>query len=289
MFRTPVFFDGAEAAAPAPAPAPEAPAAVTPAEAPAAEGGAAPVSGTAPADTPPADQPAPVDWEARVRDEWGGEDKVKSALDIHSALQTREGIQALAWESLRALGVGDDRIKGLFGAPAVSAPADGGEETIEALLADQERVLTPKEVARIVEHYQSQDREERSQRESEERAHAEVQSVVSATVTELGVAGDDRDVVLTLANQFLVDHFGRPVEATQATPDQIKGAIRQGHAKFQEIVAREAKAHLESKGAAHDALPQPLTGGSASGGEALPEPSNLDEAKARVRKAMGVE
>lgn len=232
-------------------------------------------------DTPPADQP--VDWEARVRDEWGGEDRVSRALRVDDALQTRDGVTALAWEALRALGVGDKAIESLFGG---DQPADDGQETIEDLLADPDRVLTAAEIARVLEHRDTQ----REAKTAEERAFEEWKQTVDSTVdkalSDLKFDGDDetRQVVLTLGDKFLPV----PGDVSKATPQQIAHAVRKGYDVWQGLVKAQAEAYVQSKADVHSKLPSPLPSGQGSGGEAPPEPQSIEEAKKAVRASLGI-
>lgn len=291
MFRRPIYFDAPNDAgagvAPAPAPAAEVAPPVSPETPPAAE--AVPAAPDAP---PVAD--APPDWNTRIT-EWGGEEAVVNAVELQKALGTPEGIHALFLEAGRALGFGDDRIQALFepGAPLADAapPTPGAEAapTVEELLSDPDRVLTAAELKLVLEHERNQAR----QQEEAENARVATKQAVDAGLSALnggkGVEDVDKPLVLTLADRFLTDRFGQPIDVSRATPDQIKAAIERGHAEFQSIVKREADRHLQAVADTHNDLPTPLSGGNPSGGGEAVEPSSLDEASRRVRKALGFE
>lgn len=234
-------------------------------------------------DTPPegvVEAPAPVDWESRVRDEWGGEDTVAQAVAIHRALQTRDGVQALFQEAGRALGLGDDKLSALFGEPQPVA-SDGtqpltAEQIIAEMQADPDRVVTASEVMTLMQHQETQ---RRAEAQAEQHITA-VRSTIADTVKSLAIPADDVETVLTIGNQFLPV----PGDITSATPEQIAHAVRKGYETFNARVEAHAQQRVQEKHDLHKDLPGTLPAGSGTGGEATPEPTSLDEAKRRTRE-----
>lgn len=213
-----------------------------------------------------------VDWSSRVA-EWGGEDEIKGALALQDALRTREGVATLFQEAANALGIGE-KAAALFG-------GDGGTddekpESIEDILSDPDRVLTAGEVARLLEHQQSQ----QTQQQQAQQQAASVVSSIDSVFSELGVAEADRNVIFAIADQI----HGKAA----VTPESAASAVRRAHAQFNAQVEAAAKKIVQDKAAVHKDIPKPLPAGGSSGGESLPEPRTVAEAKARVRKMMGI-
>lgn len=275
--RTPVMFDtpadqggGAPVATdPAPAPVTEAQPAPAPdptQAVPAATEG----EGVTPAAAPPA-----VNWEERVT-EWGGEDSVTNAIELQRALGTPEGVRALFEEAGAALKLDPASIQQLLNPQAVG---DGGEgaPTIEELLSDPDRVLTAGEVMQILQHQAQQSQAAQQQ----EQAVAGIRTTISTTLDELKVTDkDDKAAILAIADNIL----GVPT----ADATKIKSAITTAHARYMAKVQAEATAYVEGKAEAHGNLPSPLPAGGSAGGDPLPAPKDLAEAKQRVRKALSV-
>src|SRR5882724_494266 len=227
---------------------------------------AAPAAPAAPA-VPDPNAPPVVDWNARVV-EWGGEDSVKSAIELQKALQTRDGVRALADESLRALGIGDAAIAALFG-PAASTET----ETVEQLLADPERTLTAGELKRVLESERVANRSE-----IEQRTHAQsISTAIAETTRDLKISDEDRPVILALADRFM------SVPANQATPAQVAEALKKANDAFGQTVKKAADAYIESKKLARQQTPQTPSGGGSGGGKPIDEPKTVKEAKLRVR------
>lgn len=268
-FRTPVLFDtpddggaGAPAAVADPAPAAEPTTEVT--EPAVAEGTTV---------TEPAPVEAP-DWAAKV-EEWGGTDIIENAIGIHRALQTREGVEALLYEAGGALHIGEDALRKLLYPEAPAAEGEG-EETVEQLLADPERVLTAGEVIRIQQHFANQ----QSEAQLQARQLADARATLDTTLAKLEVPEPDHGLVLAMADQIL----GSPT----MDPAKISSAITQAWTTLQERTKANAEQYVQSKHEAHEGLPSPLPAGETSGGEPVAPPKSLEEAKARVRKSLGL-
>ncbi len=249
------------APAPAPGEVPAAPAAV----------------GTEPA--PAGGEPAPVveapDWGTKVT-EWGGEDTVKRALAIDSALNTIEGQEALIRQGLQARGFNEAQIDAFL---ASNKPAPGPEvESVEDLLKDPDRQLTAGEIQRILEAREQQRVAQQSQQETIRTATTTIDTVLG----ELKVPDANRQTILTLADQFLPQKGVIPND-----PAQIRLAIEKGAAEFTRQVQEEAKLLIEGKGTVAATLPTPLPAAGGGGTEAPSEPANLAEASKRVRERHG--
>lgn len=261
---------GGPAAVPAAPAAPAVPATPEPAAVPAAPAvPATPAAPVAPV------VPEPVDYGAKVT-EWGGDERIERALKIDAALDTTEGQEALVIEHLRARGFDNAQIEAfLRPQPAPGTPA---VESVEQLLADPERVLTAAELSRVLTA-----RDEQSQaRQTQEAALNAARTAIDTTMTELAVPEENRQTILTLADRFLPT----PGIVPSDNPAAIAAAIRAGAAEFDRQVQEAAKNYVEGKGAAHAAVPTPLPAGGTGGGEATPEPQNLQEASARARAAI---
>jgi hypothetical protein len=250
----------------------------------------APVTQVEPTPAPPAGEsvaePAPpatpvVDWAQRI-EEWGGEDEVKAAVALRNTLRTREGVVELMYDAARALGLPLSEVERLLtgGRPAAPAGVDVDQEpTIEELLADPERVLTAGEVAKLLEHRERQ----RQAQAQAELALERIRTTIASTLDELKVADEqDRQIILALADGMLGEEAGPNTD-----PAKIKSAIVRAHAAFQQKVSQQAQQWVTEKHEVHSNLPGPMPAGSGpGGGEPLPEPQNVEEAKRRAREQL---
>lgn len=238
-------------------------------------------------DVPPAPEPdqsvpapAAVDWSKRI-EEWGGEDEVKAAVALRNTLRTREGVVELMYDAARALGLPLAEVERLLtgGGQQTSDTEGDAEPTIEELLADPERVLTAGEVAKLLEYQERQ----RAQQAQAELALERIRTTIVSTLEELKVADEqDRQIILALADGMLGEEAGPNTD-----PAKVKAAITRAHAAFQQKVAQQAQQRVIEKHEAHSNLPGPLPAGSSpGGGEPLPEPQTLEEAKRRAREQL---
>jgi hypothetical protein len=216
---------------------------------------------------------AEIDWAKRVNEEWGGEQAIVSALELQAALQTREGVDALFREAGRALGIGDAALDALFVKETPSSEQQA--LSVDDLLADPERVLTAGEIQAILDARERQAQVERAAAAAEEQ----LRMAIDSTLNSLQVTDpSDRKIVLALADEII----GTVTHATK--PEAVDQAIRTAHARWQAKVQQEAQTYVQTKHAAHEQLPSPLPSGSGAGGEVVPPPSSLEEAKRRTRE-----
>lgn len=276
--RMPIFFDG------------EAGGSADPAPEPAADAGAPPVEGgVVEPEAPGAEVEVPevveeaVNWEDRITG-WGGAETIEEAIAIQQALGTKPGLTALAEEALRALGVGNERIAEILSgespAPAGETPAN----PLEALLGDDpDRLMSAREVLDIVQQLVDKEVKTPLAQERQQQFEATARhNVQSALTSVLGESYDEVEgkAVCDFAEKY-IDQDGLQ-DGTK-----VAEALRRGKADFDAVVAKRHDAYLKEKQEAAEQHPTPLSGQS-PGGEDIVEPADLEEAKRRVRAAIGL-
>lgn len=209
-------------------------------------------------------------------EKWGDPTEVERAIAIDQALRTEEGVTALLYEAGKALGISEDSIKALFGgteeaAPAEEAPAEPADD--ETLTWGEAKRLMEEQMERLLTEKVEKPRQEQEQ----QRAVAAASDAVKSTLAELGVK-DDAEVrsVLAQAQAF--------VGEDELDPDKLKAAVRKGFEEHKSIVQKRSRDYIEGKKTVKETVPSSIKG-TAPGGEALPEPKDLAEAKARARKS----
>lgn len=279
LFRTPVLFDVPDDSGAAPAEPVET---VDVGEVTVGEPAVEAPEGSEPeVDPAPAE---PVDPYA----EWGGREAVEQAVNLDRALQTRAGTQALIEEAGKALYGADPAKAALLQQLLAEADAAPANDPLAEILSDPDRLLSPAEVAQIVdtkvqqaiekvlgEHVQPL--EQRQQAE----AAAAVQRSIQTAMSQIEVPAEAQKAVLDFADRYITG------DADLHDPAKVTDAIRRGHADWQAEMERQAKVYLEGKKKVVEQHPTTLKGGTAPGGEDAPEPKNEDEAIAAVRAAFG--
>lgn len=226
---------------------------------------------TANTETVVPDAPESTDWDARVN-EWGGQTVVEEAVALRNALQTQDGVRALAYQALNALGIGDSDIDGLFGS---------GEDVSEPENKDPERLLTAAEVDAMVAE-RLKEFENNNQALS---AKATIVRTIDETFATAKVTDkNDKAAILAIADNSMA---GRDVNSMSA--EEVRTAINSAHASFTARVRAAAEDILKEKHDIASGLPRPLPKGhGGAGGEDLPEPRSIAEAAERVRQQMGI-
>lgn len=257
----------------------------TPVEAPAAV--EAPVTEPAPVETP-ATEPAVVEPVAPVYDwadesiqtraaealthleKWGSPDDVNRALEIDRALKTEEGITGLFVQAGRALGLTPEQMDALF-APAETAPAEVEE-------VDPDRVLTWKEAQELFQKQLAEAQTKTTAEQAQERQVEVARTTVNETLAALGVTEQaEVEAVLAAGQRHLADG--------DFDPAHITAAVRKGFADYEKAARARAEKYLQGKITNAQTLPGSI-GANPPGGVELPEPQNVDEAKARARARL---
>lgn len=216
---------------------------------------------------------------------WGDPTSVDKALEIQRALATEDGLTQLFVEAGKALGVGVDKLQGLFAVEAPAAPTapavEEEEDPDRILTAAEARAMAQKEFDRLFGERQAQSQQQAEQ----ERAVAAVRGAIDSTLSDLKV--DPKNEGVTRAVLALADsHLTSP--ADQMNPEKVKAAIRKGYAEYQQQVEAAAKAYIESKAAQHEQLPSSIGGSNTAGSEGTPEPKNVAEGIIAARRRLGL-
>lgn len=202
-------------------------------------------------------------------EKWGDPTAVEQALAIQAALNTEEGITQLFVQAGRSLGLGQDKLEALFGEEVAA------EETEEI---DEDRVLTVKEARELFAKETAEAQRKSSSQREVEAAQATAQAAVTSTLSDLKITDPaEINAVLTLGQQFLADD--------DVDPEHVKAAVRKGWAEYERVVKERAKKYVTGKVENAAKLPGSI-GGAAPGGDDLPEPKSVEEAKQRVRAAL---
>lgn len=224
-----------------------------------------------------ADEQSTIDWADEAQQakavaalervaRYGDEATVEQAIAIQAALQTEEGVRTLFEKAGQALGVTAEKLASLF---AVDTTPEADED-------DPDRVMTYREFKELMEKEVTGPAAQRAQ----EAQHATATATVNATLATLGVT-DAAEVraVLAAGQQFIKDG--------DFDPAHIKEAVEKGFAEYERAAKARFTDYVAKKVADKKALPGSI-GGNSPGGDALPEPTSLAEAKKRAREALGI-
>lgn len=223
---------------------------------------AAPAEGTP---TEPVVEPSTdIDWSQRV-EEWGGQQSVEDAIAIAQALQDEDGVKALVTEGLRHLGATPEQIDAFIKGEQ-AAPAGEPE--------DPDRLVTAAEVEkRLAAIQQAQHEAEAS------RIDSVAQRSVVEAVDALQLADEDEArIVLSYAQKY--------ASPEERDPQILQAAINAGHADYLKKLEEASTRYVERRQELNDGVPTPVTGSGPPGGEEVPAPKNMDEAKAAARRML---
>jgi len=197
---------------------------------------------------------------------YGDEATVEQAIAIQAALQTEEGVRTLFEKAGQALGVNADQLAALFD---VAPPTEVVDD-------DPDRVMTYREFKELMEKEVTGPAAQRAQ----DALHATATATVNSALATLGVT-DPAEVraVLAAGQQYIKDG--------DFDPAHIKEAVEKGFAEYERTAKARFNAYVGKKVADKKTLPGSI-GGNSPGGEAMPEPTSLAEAKKRAREAMGI-
>lgn len=234
----------------------------------------APVEGGAPegapVETPPA-EPEALDLSRFGEDV--DEDLLAKALDSYRSLQTEDGITDAFVSMGLAMGASPEQIIALFD----EAVDEGAPPAGAAPEADDDTPLTAAQVMEMVQGMIQEAVLQPLAARDEATAVATIRGVIQDEMTAREITDDeDRRQVLGYADRYLDDE-------SRLDPAKVKDAIEKGAADYDAFLEARVKTRLEKKAAAHEALPTPLSGGGTAGADEPTEPSNMEEAKARVR------
>jgi hypothetical protein len=206
-------------------------------------------------------------------EEFGGPDAIKEAVEWRQSLQTEEGVISMFVESGRSLGLGIKDLEAMFAQP-------GGVEAVIDAAAGQtgpadDDVLTWKEARALIEKEVKAPQEQQRLQQLQHDA----QRVIAVEREALGLTDQaDYEAVLSFGQKHLRDG--------DFDPAHIQAAMRKGYAEFEALATRRAEAYLAQKAKDKATVPSSTGAGAAPGGTTLPEPANMDEAKARARAAL---
>ena len=213
----------------------------------------------------PEPEPEPVDPFA----DFGGRDAVEQAARLYKNVQTQDGIMRLFFEAGRALQIPLDRIEGVFGAQAAAAVA---AQEAEPEPADDD-MITWGQVKQLLQREVIQP----FQQTEAQRTETAARSAVASARDELGIKDEKTwQAVLRMGDQYL---------GNDMSPENVRNAVRRGHADFVEAL-KSSQAHYKAqKVATKAAVPKAPSGGVVAPAEAE-EPKDLDEAFKRARARM---
>ena len=191
---------------------------------------------------------------------------IERALQLDAALKTEDGITQLFLQAGKALGFGPDELeKVLF--PG-EAPAEEVEEE------DEDRVLTLREAKELLakQVFQPAAEAERVARESAAR------DAINSTLADLKITDEvERQAVLAMADQHIAPN--------DLSPESVRAAIRKAYTAYEAAAKARAEEYIRAKLKDQAKVPGSISGKSA-GGDELPEPQNVEEARARVRARL---
>lgn len=207
----------------------------------------------------------------------GGQDAVQQAVDFHQHIQTEEGALEAFFMLGRAFGFGINELEAMFKASA------GDTSTKEPEPADDEP-LTYAQVKQLLEQ-QNKPIAERLARQEQERVELAARSTIDSEFQQLGLADTAADkktkaAILQMGDAYLGDDL---------SPENVRRAVRKGHADFVALVQDNAEKYRKQKADQKAKTPKAITGSGAPADQPLPEPKNLEEAFARARKRLGME
>lgn len=262
-----------------------------PAATPPAEAATTPQSGE-PAAAPAAPPAASDDPFAA----YGGKDEVEAALAVAQGLRTEAGVRLMVAQGLAALGKDPEQVR-LFMEGKLSAAQEAAlvqEATAPAdPLAEigDDDVITGQElrayVQRAVEQATAQALEavKPIQDQVQNDRQARQRQVTDATLIELlAENGDPATIDATRAQDVLDGALKYLTEETFYDPTAIRNALVRANADVEARDEARYQAYLNRKKAVADQLPPVVGGGTPPGGEELPEPQNMEEARDRLRR-----
>lgn len=203
--------------------------------------------------------------------EFGGDTALDEAKNLRNQLQTDDGVVAMFIESGRALGLGVEKLEGLFGEAEVALNKDAEEQGDKPLTKAEIMAIVQKEVLTPLQQQQAQ------------AAQANARATIDTTVRSLGMDpkadAKDVDLVLRLADKYVGEN--------DFNPERIADAIRKGFDEFGELSAERKAKYVKDKRETKDKVPSSTAGTTSAGaGTQLPEPKNVKEAAARARARL---
>jgi hypothetical protein len=232
--------------------------------------------------------------------EWGGRDTVQQAMDLVRNLGTEDGRVAAAVEAMIQMGFDQGYIEDVFSGRGLEqpeyepSPEDDAQQIADFFgsLGDDD-VLTGNQIKDLFTRFGSlvdehvrellEDRvapvESDFETQRAEEQQARVNAHVQSEMARLGITQDEAQQVFNEAQKYL--------SPTDMDLGHITAAMTRGKADFDALMERRATEYLSRKGAQRDSLPSNIGGHSnTGGGEAPPEPRNLKDAFAQVRRDM---
>lgn len=254
FIRTPIFFapdDDLGGGAP--------PAAEIPSSAPEGEPVGEVVEGQ-PLASPQAAAPAEPEAAPDPFTDFGGRDEVEQATNLYRSLGTEQGVTRLFVEAGRSLGVDPARLEALFSDdPQAAADALGDDEDLDLPLTKRE----------VLDMLKEQVHAPLAQQREEEQMQVVAQGL-NSTLDQLEVTDpENRDTILRMADKFITEDQLLDPRATAA-------AVQKAHTAWKAQVEAEVQRIVQTKAATHEALPTPLSGGGAGGGDE-PKPITFEE------------
>lgn len=284
LSEPPPILDPDEPAAPAASTADEEGAALDELLAPSApEGGSD--------NAPPAQAPAPTDPYA----EFGGIEQVRLAREVQQAMASEAGVRALVANGLIALGYEPEAIRqALTNAEAVPPQASAVDDPFADL--DDDEVLTVAQTRSLIQQIAA-DAAQRAEAAAQAQVNPvsealfEQQQQVTRSYTDaalIGVLGAPPEDAAALAQyqarvNAIVNHGQQYYDPAQSqNPTHIQQVIQKANAELEAADEARFQAYLASKRQARDSQPVHVGGGAGSDGP-LPEPKDLNEARAQAR------
>lgn len=197
--------------------------------------------------------------------DFGGRENIEAAHRLYEATRTTDGQIEVLIQAAQALGVPLSKVQALFDAAEAAEQAeepDPDEPVTRGDLQAQLRQLQEAEAAR-----------------RHEAAVSVARKAVADVLKDLNIepGTPQAKVILTLGDQY--------VSKDSLDPDEIRNAVRRGHADWQAQLEVDRKAYLAGKREKAATVPSSPSGNAAPSAAPEPEPADVAEAIARARAA----
>lgn len=200
--------------------------------------------------------------------EFGGEDALGEAERLRTQLGTDEGVVAMFIESGRALGLGVDKLEGLFGE---------AEKIVEKHQEQNpdEKPLTKAEITALLQETVLAPMQQQAAAQAQATARATIDTTVRGLGMDPKADAKDVDLVLRLSDKYVAEN--------DMNPDHIAEAIRKGFDEFGELSEERKAKYVKDKRETKAKVPSSTAAATGAGATDLPEPKNVKEAAKRAR------
>jgi hypothetical protein len=227
---------------------------------------------------------------------YGGKDEVEAALAVAQGLRTESGVRLMVAQGLAALGKDPEQVR-LFMEGKLTAAQEAALVQEAAAPADplaeisDDDVVTGAELKAFVQRAAEQaaaqalEAVKPIQDQVQHDRDARQRQVVDSTLVELlGENGDPATIDTTRAQDVLDGALKYLDEGTFYDPTAIRNALVRANADVEARDEARYQAYLNRKKVVADQLPPIVGGGTPPGGEEVPEPQNMAEARERLKR-----